>query len=197
MQEHKQPQSFCFLNLLFFCAHHEGTNQAPKATQYPRTASTREYTSIWPVQSSRVDTVVRSCRPEYDNASKQAWRSKPKRVAESRCTSFFFFFFFSLIVVSSLSIRKGNMLFWFFPKYRWHSTLWRPQSSLYYFCVDIGVTDDQKQPSLYCHYNHMFHSCCCLLCFFVFFFSTHRHSASTSPAHPVSVRIVMLATKHL
>ena len=58
-----------------------------------RTASTREQPSIGPAQSSRVHTVVRSCRPECDNASKLAWKSKPS-VADSHCASILCFLFF-------------------------------------------------------------------------------------------------------
>ena len=58
------------------------------------------------------------------------------------------------------------------------------------FSVDIGVTDgrDLKQASLCSHFNHMFHAAgaCCV---FRTVFSTHRHPASTNPAHPVSVPI--------
>ena len=57
------------------------------------------------------------------------------------------------------------------------------------FSVDIGVTDcrNLKQPSLCCHFNHMFHAAACFV--FRTVFSTHRHPASTNPAHPVSVPI--------
>ena len=42
-----------------------------------------------------------------------------------------------------------------------------------------------KQPSLCCDFNHMFHALKTSSCSV---FSTHRHPASTGPAHPGSVR---------
>ena len=98
-----------------------------------RTASTREQPSIGPAQSSSVHTVVRSCRPECDNASKQAWKNKPS-VAESRCTSILCFFrYFDIFpkVPLTLSPVTGRRL---------DHTI---------FSVDIGVPDATKNSRLF------------------------------------------------
>ena len=93
----KEPSGSSLLSLLSFltCFSSAHTTQAQTKLRKPqclRTASTREQPSIGPAQRSRVHTVVRSCRPECDNASKQAWKSKP-RVAESHfCMSILCFF---------------------------------------------------------------------------------------------------------
>ena len=50
---------FWFSNLFFFCAHHAGTNQAPKATvSYVCTASTIEQPSIGPAQQQSSYTIT-------------------------------------------------------------------------------------------------------------------------------------------
>ena len=53
------------------------------------------------------------------------------------------------------------------------------------FRVDIGVTDLTRNSRLFTvtSTTRMFHAAACCV------FSTHRHPASTSPAHPVSVPI--------
>ena len=68
-----------------------------------RTASSREHLQS-PLHRAAVHTVVRSCRPECDNASKLARNSKSS-VAESHCTNILYFFFSSLNVGCSLSTR--------------------------------------------------------------------------------------------
>ena len=60
----------------FFCAHHEGTNQAPIPNSYLRTASTAEQPAVGPAQSSKVHAALRSCRSECDNASEQTTASQ-------------------------------------------------------------------------------------------------------------------------
>ena len=79
--------SFFFLTC-FFCAHHEGTNQAPIATavsthrKHSRTACNRPCTEQ---QSTYSSTSVRSCRQEcVRQRSKQADKSKCYR--EPPCT---------------------------------------------------------------------------------------------------------------
>ena len=74
-----------------------------------RTASTREQPSIGPAQSSRVHTVVHSCRPECDNASELALKSKPSVCRQPVC-EYFVLFFFLFNVVSPLSTEyvKAN-----------------------------------------------------------------------------------------
>ena len=90
-EERRQPRSSVFEPASSAHTMEAQTNHR-KPQQYLRTASTAKQPSIGPEQSSKVHTAVRSCRPEWDNASKQAWKSK-SRVAECHARVFTFLFF--------------------------------------------------------------------------------------------------------
>ena len=97
-KEHKQTTKLLFLNLLFSSLTPRSTNQAPKAIvsthrKHSRTAFNRPCT-----ERQSAQRVVLACRPECENASKQARKSK-SGVAEtshvpSTSVHFFVFAFF-------------------------------------------------------------------------------------------------------
>ena len=101
-EEYKQRRSFCFFNLLFFfCAHHEGTNQDPKATVV---STCRKYSKTafnWPCAeqqrtygSTFVSTRVRQRKQEGVNEQVKCCRDP--------CTSILCFCFSSFFFVVSV-----------------------------------------------------------------------------------------------
>ena len=71
-----------------------------KGSSSSNTTTNRNTATPW-WQQQQAHTVVRMCRPEWDNASKHAYKSKPS-VAESQpCTIILWFFFSSFFVSSS------------------------------------------------------------------------------------------------
>ena len=101
-EEHKATTKFSFFEpAFFFCAHHEGTNQAPKANNiYVPQAQQNSLQSA--LHRAAKHIVVRPCRPQCDNASKQAWKSKSS-VAENHIRVFWvsFSLFFRCFVHKS------------------------------------------------------------------------------------------------
>ena len=97
-----------FLNLLFFfCAHHEGTNQAPKTTavstyrKHSRTASNRPCTE----QQSTFSSMFVSTRVRQ---GKQAGMKEHVKCCREPCTSEYFMFFSSLLFLLVYTKKANN-----------------------------------------------------------------------------------------
>ena len=108
-----------FFNLLLFCAHHAGTNQAPKATvstyrKHKRTAFNRPCTAQ---QSSYGSTFVSTRVRQRKQAG---MKEQAQSCREPFLYEYFMFLLSSLNVVSSLSTRKANkkVILIFFQRYR-------------------------------------------------------------------------------
>ena len=118
---------FCFWTC-FFCAHHEGVNQAPIATvstyhKHSRTAYNRPCTEQQSKYISIVSTRVRQ--------RTQADRSK-SNVAKSQNVRVFYFSFFPLCCCSKNAFIKPTINL-IFCKHRSHPACDRPPSRLYHF----------------------------------------------------------------
>ena len=111
-------------------------------------------------------SAICSCRPLCSNACKQTRRGSQvsSRAIVYECFTFQFFLFVDIFWIMRLknfvTPPTINLLF---PKYRWPLTL----SSVIGRRLDYGSLEyrcdwrDQKQPSLCCHFNHMFHAAAC------------------------------------
>ena len=68
--EQTTTKFFFVFELAFLLGTHKPSSESHSSSVTVRTASTAKHPSIGPAPSSKVHTVVRSCRPECDNASK-------------------------------------------------------------------------------------------------------------------------------